>query len=124
MAAVTEERGGHYGTKAADTSRARPAPRPGCVVGGPSTTLGVVGGPSTTLGNVVNGPSTTLLCSQRPIHHVGEFPAAHHGRLSVFIVTDLLIRWHDGTGPAGRSAGGGADGLATGRAANRRPCGS
>jgi hypothetical protein len=29
-----------------------------------------VGGPSTTLRNVANGPSTTFLCGQRPIHHV------------------------------------------------------
>jgi hypothetical protein len=62
VTAVTGERGGYYGTKAADTSRARPAPRPGLAVGGPSTTSG----------NVVNGPSTTLLCSQRPVHHVRE----------------------------------------------------
>jgi hypothetical protein len=65
MAAVTAvagERGGHYGMKAADTSRACPARRPGFAAGGPSITLR----------NVVNGPSTTLLCSQRPIHHVGE----------------------------------------------------
>jgi hypothetical protein len=31
-----------------------------------------VDGPSFTLGNVVNGPSTTFLCGQRPVHHVGE----------------------------------------------------
>jgi hypothetical protein len=65
MAAVTAvagERGGHHGTKAADTSRARPAPRPGLVAGSPSTTSG----------NVANGPSTTLLRRQRPVHHAGE----------------------------------------------------
>jgi hypothetical protein len=62
VTAATGERDGRYGTKAADTSRARPARRPGFVVGGPSTTLR----------NVANGPSTTLLRSQRPVHHVGE----------------------------------------------------